>query len=192
MSYDIVAIGGSWGGMRALQAVLKPLPADFGAAVAIVLHRHPDSPPGALIRTLGRCTDMPVTEPQDKEPVLPGRVYVAAADYHLMVEDRSFSISVDEAVSFSRPSVDVLFESVADSYAHVAIGVVLTGTNDDGAAGLSRLRRAGAYTVSQNPETAERGAMPAAASAAGGCLRVLDLEEIGPFLTAACGTGADR
>ena len=193
MGYEIVAIGGSWGSMRALQEILKALPDDFGAAVAIVLHRHADSPSGALVSSFSRCTNMPVSEPMDKEDVLPGHVYVAAANYHLMVdEDRCFSLSVDEAVSFSRPSVDVLFESVADSYAHVAIGVVLTGTNDDGAAGLARLRRVGGYTVCQNPETAERAAMPAAAIAAGGCHRVLDLEAIGPFLAAACGTGTAR
>ncbi len=192
MGYEIVAIGGSWGGMRALQEILKPLPADFGAAVVIVLHRHRDAPQGALVASLSRSTDMPVSEPQDKEPVRPGNVYVAAADYHLLVEEGSFALSVDEAVSYSRPSVDVLFESVADSYAHVAIGVILTGTNDDGAAGLARLRRVGAYTVCQNPDTAERRDMPAAAIAAGGCSRVLELEEIGPFLAAACGTGVQR
>jgi two-component system, chemotaxis family, protein-glutamate methylesterase/glutaminase len=193
MGYEIVAIGGSWGSMRALQEILRALPADFGAAMAIVLHRHADSPAGALVQSLSRCTEMPVSEPLDKEEVRPGHVYVAAADYHLMVDDdHRFALSVDEAVSFSRPSVDVLLESVADSYANVAIGVVLTGTNDDGAAGLARLRRLGGYTVCQNPETAERSQMPAAAIAAGGCHRVLELEEIGPFLAAACGTGVRR
>ena len=188
--YQLVAIGASWGGLQALSQVLDDMGSGFPVPVVVAQHRHPTEGDGRLPKLLQDHTDMVVQDAQDKQVIEPGNVYIAPADYHLLVEDGAFALSADEVVAFSRPSVDVMFESVADCCSPSVIGVVLTGTNDDGAAGLSRLRKTGAYTVCQNPATAERADMPAAAIAAGACHRVLDLEDIGPFLASVCRPGA--
>jgi two-component system, chemotaxis family, protein-glutamate methylesterase/glutaminase len=113
-------------------------------------------------------------------------VYFAPADYHLLVEKGEFSLSVDEVVHHSRPSIDVLFESAADAYGPALIGVILTGANDDGAAGVKRIKSRGGLVVAQDPKTAEAPAMPAAAIATGAVDQVLPLEQIGPFLVERC------
>jgi two-component system chemotaxis response regulator CheB len=115
-------------------------------------------------------------------------VYVAPPDYHLLVDEGRFALSVDARVQFSRPSIDVLFESVAETYRDRAIGIVLTGANDDGAAGLAAIKRNGGVALVQDPLTAARRAMPEAALAAAQADAVLPLEEIGPFLYGLCCT----
>jgi two-component system, chemotaxis family, protein-glutamate methylesterase/glutaminase len=179
--YRLVVVGCSWGGLEALSVLLADLPADFRLPVVVVQHRtrHPSS---VLLHLLAAKSALPVVEADDKEELAGGRVYLAPADYHLLVEDGSLALSVDELVRFSRPSVDVLFESAADAYGAGVIGVVLTGANDDGAAGLLRIHRHGGFGIVQDPETAERPEMPAAAIAAGGADRVAPLEEIGRLL----------
>ena len=116
----------------------------------------------------------------------PGKAYLAPPGYHLLVERGSLSLSTDEEVRYSRPSIDVLFESVADAYREDAVGVILTGASDDGAAGLARIRRRGGVTVVQEPATAERRTMPDAALARGRAHRVLALDEIAAFLVKVC------
>jgi two-component system chemotaxis response regulator CheB len=111
---------------------------------------------------------------------------VAPADYHLLVEDDRFALSVDARVQFARPSIDVLFESVAEGYRDRAIGIVLTGANADGAEGLAAIKRNGGVVIVQDPETATRKAMPEAALAAAVADAVLPLEAIGPFLLGLC------
>ncbi len=120
----------------------------------------------------------------DKEPLVAGRVYVAPSDYHVIVEEGHLALSTEEFVQFARPSIDVLFESAADTYGERVVGVLLTGLNEDGAAGLARISDAGGVTVVEDPATAERAEMPAAAIARGAAQHVLPLEEIGPFLAA--------
>jgi len=137
---------------------------------------------GLLEQVLGRSSKLPVVPATDKETIEPGHVYVAPADYHLLVEEGHLALSADAPVEFSRPSIDVLFESAADTYGPRTVGVLLTGANRDGAEGLGRIAAAGGFTVAQDPETAERGDMPAAAIARGATRRVLALERIGPFL----------
>ena len=186
MRRELIAIGASWGGLRAVGDVLAGLPGDFAPAVVVAQHRSPDSVPGALTEALGRRTALPVCEPDDKEPVEGGRVYVAAPDYHLLVEPGHFELSVDAPVTFSRPSIDVLLESVADSYAERAVGVVLTGASSDGASGLLRMRAAGALTIVQDPDEAERPEMPRAAVEAGAAVHVRPLAEIPGLLVETC------
>jgi two-component system chemotaxis response regulator CheB len=125
---------------------------------------------------------MPVVEPEDKEPVEHGRVYLAPAGYHLLVDGGAFALSTDEPVAYARPSIDVLFESAADVYGERVIGVVLTGSNDDGARGLARIKERGGVAVVQEPATAERPEMPEAAIAAAQPEAVLPLDEIAPFV----------
>lgn len=173
---ELVVIGASAGGVAALLALLAPLPAGYALPLVIVLHllpRHESQLAAVLTHHLGR----PVREPRDKEVVQPGVVYVASADYHLLIEaDRSFSFSGEPPVSFSRPSIDVLMQSAADAYGPTVAGVLLTGANMDGAEGMAAIRAAGGLTLVQRPEEAEVDTMPRAAIARATPNRVLSLK----------------
>src|SRR3954454_8085451 len=156
-------MGASWGGLEALERVLGDLPADLDAAVAVAQHRSAGDGSGGLATLLGRHCQMPVEDANDKTAIEPAHVYLAPPDYHLYVEGDGFALSVDEAVLYSRPSIDVLFESASEVYRERVVGVVLTGANEDGAAGLARIHRRGGYAIVQNPVEAERSEMPRAA-----------------------------
>ena len=181
MAFELITVGATWGGMRALGSILEALPPGFEIPVVIAQHRAP-SADEMLEHVLARSSRLEIVTVTDKEPLTPGRVYVAPADYHLLVEPGHLALSTEAAVESSRPSVDVLFESAADAYGPRVVGVLLTGLNEDGASGLARIAAAGGFTLAQDPETAERGEMPAAAVARGAVRRVLPLERIGPFL----------
>ena len=182
MRYDLIVIGSSWGGLVALERILGALPAGFGPAIAIAQHRSADSGSGALSAMVGRHTELNVCEAGDKDPIEPGRVYIAPPDYHLYVEEGAFALDVDDAVQYSRPSIDVLFDSAADVYGERLAAVILTGANEDGAYGIERVKRRGGLTMAQDPETAVKRERPAAAIATGAVDRVLPLDEIGPEL----------
>lgn len=189
VSYDIVVLGMSWGGLYALRAIAGTLPADFPVPVVIVQHRHKDS--DNLLRELVQdCSANPVVDIEDKQPMRPGHLYIAPPDYHTLVGDGHFSLSTEAPVKFSRPSIDVTFMSVADACGAGGVGVVLTGANDDGAAGLRRLVERGGYGIVQDPATAESATMPRAAAKAVPEARVLPLPEIGPHLVQLVGAGA--
>ena len=186
--YRIVVIGASAGGLHALRTVLEALPAAFTIPIVVVQHRSRDSE--LLCELLQEATPLQVIEVNDKVGTAPGHVYVAPPDYHLLVEEGYFALSVDEPVRFSRPSIDVTFESAVDSYGMDTIGVVLTGANQDGAHGLRRIVEAGGYAVVQDPATAEVRVMPQAAIAAVPGARVLPLEQIGRHLAGIHGRAA--
>jgi two-component system, chemotaxis family, protein-glutamate methylesterase/glutaminase len=173
---EAIVIGASAGGVEALTHVLPALPADFRPAVLIVVHVRSDAPsllPGLFS---ARCK-LPVVEPDDKDDIAGGTIYVAPPGYHMLVEpDRSISLSVDPPVRFSRPSVDVLFESAALCFADTLLGVVLSGANDDGARGLVAIQRAGGHCWVQDPHTAVSDAMPLGAIARGGVHDILTLD----------------
>jgi two-component system chemotaxis response regulator CheB len=190
MAYDLVVMGASWGGLVALERVLGGLPEDFGAAVAIAQHRSPDGNSDGLAPLLGAYSRMPVVDAEDKQPIEAGTVYLAPSDYHLYIEEDGFALSMDEAVLFSRPSVDVLFESASEIYRDRVVGVVLTGANADGATGLLRIRRRGGHAIVQNPVEAERSEMPRAAIGAAEPEQILALDAIAPALLRLCGTRA--
>lgn len=181
MPYDLIVVGTSWGGLRALEIVLRGLPEEFDTPIAVVQHRRSDSD-DTLVHLLRRYTSLRVSEAEDKEPIEPGRVYIAPPDYHLLVDGSAFALSTDQPVLFSRPSIDVLFESASDAYRHRLIGLILTGSNQDGAYGLSRIKEGGGLTVVQDPSSAESAAMPQGAIARSRVDEVLPLEAIGPFL----------
>jgi two-component system, chemotaxis family, protein-glutamate methylesterase/glutaminase len=181
MPYELVVVGTSWGGLTALGRLLEHLPHDLDLPIAIAQHRGPDSVPGALQESLQRRSARAVHEVEDKDPIERGGVYVAPADYHLLVERGSFALSVDERVRHARPSIDVLFESAADAYGPDLIGIVLTGANDDGATGLVRIKERGGLAIAQDPATAEARTMPDAAIAAAAPI-VLPLEAMGPAI----------
>lgn len=181
VAYAIVVVGTSWGGLSAVRELVGALPRDFTLPLVVVQHRHPES--DHLLSTLLQdSTPLPVSEVEDKAPIVPGGVYLAPADYHLLVEDGHFSLSMDEPVQYSRPSIDVAFASVADEYGRRAVGVVLTGANADGARGLRRIVDRGGLGFVQTPTTAESPAMPAAATQAVPEARVMTIAEIGAAL----------
>jgi len=188
-SYDLCVIGSSWGGLQALDVILGALPSSFGIAIAIVQHRSAGAPDSGLPAYYEDRTELEVRSVEDKDDIEPGHVYIAPPDYHLLVEPGWFSLSVDAAVQFSRPSIDVLFESAADTYGARTIGILLTGANADGVAGLKRIRDVGGMTLVQDPDTAERRTMPEAAIAAGAAREVLGLDEIAATLTRLGGAG---
>ncbi len=180
MTFPVVVIGCSWGGLDALSAVLEGIPDELAAAVLIVQHRmHRPSELGALLR---QHTSWSVCEAEDKEGVSPGRVYLAPPGYHLLVDVDRFALSTDAPVRNSRPSIDVLFESVAEAFGPRAIGVVLTGANDDGARGLAEIVRHGGVAVVQDPAEAERATMPAAALEATPTAEVARLDDLGAVI----------
>lgn len=160
---ELVVIGGSAGAIEVLRAVLRALPENFGSAIAIVIHLPPDGP-NLLTEVLSSPGAPPMKLAEDKEPIVPGTIYLAVPDYHLLVESgRTFALSVDERVHFSRPAIDVLFESAAEAYGPALMGIVLSGANADGAAGLKAIGDRGGITVVQSLESSEMIAMPAAA-----------------------------
>jgi two-component system chemotaxis response regulator CheB len=186
-AYELVAIGASWGGLDVLRAILRDLPAELNAAVVIAQHRSPDSHPTAMRDLLGAVSGLPVADAGDKDELHPGIAYIAAPDYHLLVEPGLVMLSTDEPVRHARPSIDVLFETAAESYRERCIGVVLTGANDDGARGLARVDELGGTAIVQDPATAQRGEMPRAALRAAPSARVAPVAAIAPLLVELCG-----
>lgn len=186
--YELIVIGCSWGGLQALATIVAALPENFVTPIVVAQHRMIESA-GGLASAVGRRGSLPVRDAHDKEDIKHG-IYLAPPDYHLLVEPGSFALSTDEAVQFARPSIDVLFESAAYSYADKLIAVILTGANEDGAAGIARVRDQGGFTVVQDPATAVRREMPDAALTAIRPHKVLPLEEIGPFLAELCSAAA--
>lgn len=180
----MVVIGTSSGGIDALETLLPCVPANARATVVCVIHRPDDGRGGLTDLFAGRCA-VPVREADDKEPAERAAIFFAPAGYHLLVEtDVSFALSVDEPVNYARPSIDVLFASAARAVGRELLGIVLTGANDDGAAGLLAIRRAGGTAWVQSPDDAAAPAMPRAALERAGAERVLTLAEMRQALPA--------
>lgn len=183
IGYELAVIGASWGGLAALRTIVGRLPAGFRLPIAIVQHRHRDSE-ALLARFLQEQTQLRVCEVEDKTAVEPGKVFVAPANYHILVEQGYFSLSTEAPVRYSRPSIDVALASAADAYGHRSVGIVLTGSNADGAEGLRRIADAGGMTIVQDPVTAEAPTMPRAALRRVPLARVFPIERIAEFLAA--------
>ena len=182
MRPTLVVIGASLGGLSAILAVLKRLPRDLPVPVLIVQHRGPASD-GGLVDLLQQHTGLTVVEAEDKAALVPATVFVAPADYHLLVEEGgSLALSTEGPVRSARPSIDVLFETAAEAYGPALIGVLLTGASADGAAGLAQVKARGGRAIVQDPATAECATMPAAGIAAAPVDYILPLERIGDHL----------
>ncbi|HWV60965.1 MAG TPA: chemotaxis protein CheB [Sphingopyxis sp.] len=182
-----VVIGASAGAVQALSEILPALPADFPLPILVVVH-IPSDRQNILPSLLQAKCRMTVREAEDKEPALAGVVYFAPPDYHLLAEaDGSLSLSSDEEVLYSRPSIDVLFESAADAYGAALIGIVLTGANPDGAKGLKAIADAGGTALVEDPAAAYAAEMPTAALKECAAARVVPLAEMAPNLMKECG-----
>jgi two-component system, chemotaxis family, protein-glutamate methylesterase/glutaminase len=184
-SYDIVVIGASLGGLRALMTLLEGLSASFPLPIAIAQHRHREAADG-LAAFLQHHSALQICEAEDKQPLAAGNVYLAPADYHLMVERGGLALSTEAPVLLARPSIDVLFETAADAYGAGVVGVILTGASDDGARGLALVKARGGLTVVQDPGSAESSVMPLAAIATTHTEHVFPLEQIARFLIRVC------
>lgn len=182
---EAVVIGASAGALEALSILLPALPADYRLPLMVVVHVPPDKP-SVLVDLFQQKCHIRVREAEDKAPIEQGTVYFAPPDYHLLIEkDKSLALSSDEPVLFSRPSVDVLFETAADAYGPGLLAVVLTGANQDGANGLRAVMNAGGTVIVQRPEDAFASAMPEAALAASPEAQTFSLEEIALYLRTA-------
>lgn len=180
--YSAVVIGGSAGGVEVLSTLLKKLPDNFDLRILVVQHLHPLGGEYLAEYLDGLCR-LPVKEARDKEPVVSGHVYVAPADYHLLVEkEETLALSIDEKVNWARPSIDVLFESAARVFGKKLIAVLLSGANSDGAEGMRLIKQFGGLTIAQDPETAAYPAMPFSAVERGAAEQVLVKEEIADLL----------
>jgi two-component system chemotaxis response regulator CheB len=181
-SYEAIVVGVSAGGLVALAEVLPKLDKDMTLPVMIVQHQSHDSD-DFLVRYFDDLCRHSVTEVEDKMPVESGTIYFAPANYHLLVEpDKTFSLSTEARVNYSRPSIDVLFESAADTYMDRLVGIILTGANSDGTNGAARIKELGGLIIAQDPETAEADAMPMSVIKHVQVDHILALNRIGDFI----------
>ena len=184
MAFEIVVVWTSYGGLSALQIVLPALAKDFPLPLVVVQHRGKDS--DNLCEFLQRHSALPLGEPNDKEAIAPGRVYLAPRDYHLLIERVGCALSTEAPVGYARPSINVLFESAAEIYQERVVGVILTGANTDGARGLAKIKAYGGLCVVEDPAGAESRGMPQAAIAATPVDAILPLPRIAPYLNQLC------
>lgn len=178
MKYEAIVIGVSSGGLSALKILLPALPADFGLPIIIVQHVGAHSE-NYWIELLNGMSKLNIKEADEKELIEKGNVYIAPANYHLLVEkDRTLSLSTEQKVNYARPSIDVLFESAAEAYKDKLIGIVLTGSNHDGTKGIKKIKEHGGLAIVQDPDTAESSFMPTSAIAAILPDHILSIEKI--------------
>lgn len=181
-SYQAIVIGTSAGGFEATKKILSRLHGGLQVAVIVVQHL-PNRSNDGMVQLLNDISPLPVKEVEDKDPIVPGTVYLCPPNYHLLIErEKCFTLSAEPKVNFSRPSIDVSFESAAEVYRDELIGVVLTGANSDGSAGLRLIKEYGGMVVVQNPAAADYPEMPSAAAAAVEVDAMLTLDEIADFL----------
>ncbi len=181
-NFELVVIGGSAGGVQALRLILGWLPADFGPAMLVVLHRPPDRPSG-LVSLLALQCELPLAEALDKQPIERGSVTLAPPNYHLLVESQhTLALSVDGPVLFSRPAIDPMFETAASAYHDRLLAVLLTGASSDGTMGAAAVRRHGGTLWVEDPGTALVPTMPQSALRHAGADAVLSLKQIGQGL----------
>jgi two-component system, chemotaxis family, protein-glutamate methylesterase/glutaminase len=180
--YNVVVIGGSAGSLEVIMKMVGAFQANAGTTFIIVVHRK-NNASSILEDLLAAKTTIKVKEVEDKDPILANTIYIAPADYHLLIEDdQTFSLDSSEKIHYSRPSIDITFESVAQVFGPRAIGVLLSGANSDGAEGLARIKKAGGYTIVQDPSTSDADYMPQQAIKLKAFNKILHGEEIGGYV----------
>lgn len=187
MKHAIVVVGGSRGSSNALARLLRGLAPDFPLPVVVVIHRDRESG-DELIHFIRQSTALPVTEAEEKQAIQARHVYVAAADYHLLVEESGLALSTEGQVSAARPSIDVLFESAAQVWGERTVGMILSGTGSDGAHGLAEVQRRGGVAMVQDPAEAEFPEMPKSSIAACATAQILSIPQIVRLLGGLCRT----
>ena len=185
---DAIVIGASAGGLYVIMRMLKPLPADYPIPIIMVQHRSKDERQ-LLEEVLQQHCSIHIKQADEKEKISAGMVYIAPPDYHLLIEqDRTFSLNFDAPVNYSRPSIDVLFETASEVYKEKLTGILLTGANKDGADGIKKISMRGGITIAQQPETADYPEMPRSAINTGFVKYILSPDDIGAFLLDLCKT----
>jgi len=180
--FKVLIIGGSAGSLEVLMQVLPQLNAIANFSVVIILHRK-SGEDTTLEELLALKTVIPLQEVEDKTPLLPGYMYIAPSDYHLLFErDYTLSLDISEKINYSRPSIDVAFESAADIYREGLAAILLSGANADGTNGVIAIQKAGGKVVIQNPESAEMPYMPQSAINRLAADYILDIKEIAEFI----------
>lgn len=182
IEYKAIVIGVSAGGLKALTVLFSGLPQKYPLPIMVTQHLHPEEESN-LAELLGRDTLVKVKEADDKEKLMPGCIYLAPPNYHLLIErNKTFSLSSDEKVTYSRPSIDVMFESAAYVWHSKLIGIILTGASSDGSAGIKTIKKMGGFTIAEDPATAEYPVMPQFAIDTDSIDKILTLEKINKFL----------
>ena len=183
MKPKAIVIGSSAGGLQALKTIFSLLESDFSIPIIVVQHISPHSD-NYITTYLNRICNIKVKEANEKELIEDGTIYFAPPNFHLLIEDNfTFSLSTEERVNFARPSIDVLFETAAFAYGKNLAGIILTGANNDGAAGLNTIKKYGGLTIVQDPKTAEVDTMPSSAIKISKVDYILSLGGIGKLLT---------
>lgn len=183
--YELIAIGTSAGGLQALTETLRPLPKEM-PGIVVVQHLDP-SHESQLAPLLAKKTGKGVKEAEHGEAILPGMIYIAPPDEHLLVGVGKIQLAHSQLVHFSRPSIDLMLESVAGMYGSRSVSVILSGSNSDGAMGTRAIHEAGGATMAQDPATAEFPIMPRAAINTGCVEFVVPIQKIGSMLVKLCG-----
>lgn len=179
---ELIVIGASAGGIKAITYIISALPKSFSFPIIVVLHRLKNAS-SKLEDVLQHNCRIEIKEADEKERIVPKRVYIAPANYHLLIEnDKTMSLDYSELVNWSRPSIDITFESASKVYKKGLMGILLTGANNDGARGLKVIKDNGGHTLVQDPETAEASSMPAAAIKLGADTKVMTIPEITEYL----------
>ncbi|MCB0037721.1 MAG: chemotaxis protein CheB [Anaerolineales bacterium] len=182
-AYELVVIGVSTGAFETLRILLPVFPADYTLPIVVVQHLHPWQTENTLLSTYDKMCPLAVIEAQEKERIQGGAIYFAPANYHLLVEDDfTFALSIDARVHYVRPSIDVFLESAVDVYGAAVVGVILTGANQDGAAGMRRVKKRGGLTIVEDPQTAVVKTMPQATLEATQIDYILPIDQIGQLL----------
>jgi two-component system chemotaxis response regulator CheB len=177
-----IVIGVSAGGLAALTTILPNLSDHLDLPILIVQHLSPDSDNFLATHFNGICS-LRVKEAEDKEVIANNTIYFAPANYHLMVEqNKTIALSTAEQVHFSRPAIDILFETTAEAYLDGLVGIILTGANSDGTRGIQCIRQFNGFVIAQSPGTAEVDTMPLSAINQAGVDKILDLQEIAPYI----------
>lgn len=183
MKFELVVIGGSAGSLQIILEILPKLNFPLNYSMVLVFHRKSSSTDQSLIHLLQSKSLIPIKEAEDKEPIITGQVYVAPADYHLLIEaDNSFSLDASEKINYSRPSIDITFSNAADVYKNKTLAILLSGANSDGVEGMLRVKAVDGFCIAQKPSTAEVDYMPAQAIERKACHLVATPEDMIFFL----------
>jgi two-component system chemotaxis response regulator CheB len=181
-SIDAVVMGASWGGLGAVTSIFEKVPWNIAVPVVLCQHQYPHAVSN-LPAVMRARTRLKVVEVEDKMPLEPGHLYICPPNYHTLIErDRCFALNIDPAVMYCRPAIDVLFETAAEAYGESLAGIILTGANEDGAAGLVHVARCGGMPIVQKPSTAEVAVMPEGALKRVPWAQVMTLGEIGELV----------
>lgn len=176
--YDIVVIGASAGGLDAFRKILSKLDENIKTPIVIVQHMGADSR-DSILNLFKKYSTIPIVEPLDKDYILENKIYLAPADYHIIIEhDKSISLNLGPKENFCRPSIDVLFETAAETYFEKTLGIILTGANNDGAKGCRRIKECSGYVIAQDPNESTISIMPQSAIDTGCVDKILTVEEI--------------